>query len=691
MTRSPPKERVLACAAVSVGPARAAPVQFGSAPADGSGAKREVPQGSAGWMLPQTAAAVSQMLCAPSGPQGNLRTLTRGALPIWTWRPAVSPDKSASSAPLAPSRAQQAPQIGAVPVPVSVLSLTPCAPPLPSRPPPSLLVSRAGAIEIPVTCAMPDKVQPTTLPVSAPHHTNANGMPGSHSQTAAVESAGLKEYFAKKYASGRFFSGHAYKHKEIGSSEVLFNAASGVSCWRFAIDVRLQADDMPVVLFHFLSEQAFHTVTCSTQPKMDLWEAHLEDLEFGLGLYTTSKEPSQWGSQDQIVVNNFWSEGCSMKDTSPEAAFEVGDACEGRALNDEWYPVKIIEFLHMSGYDSPWYKVEVHDGHVPLKVWEMHPANVRAIQRSCPAGHKLSACTSDAAGTCNGCGARLEARSLVADCRPCNLYLCATCHPQTNSKRHATEAVDCILAPHAEAKHQQFLLDRFAGRAAFCIPIICSEASAYDVLRRPTPEMTAGSGFDRHGIPQPSWRDIWLVRLWGDRGVEVLRSPDNLPEIRLRQIDMATRRLGPDAPSTLAAMGNLAAMLGRRGDLEGAEALECEVLQTRSHVLGPEHAETLTAKNNLAITLYQRGDLAGAAGLQQEVMQARESSLGPEHPETLAAKTNVAGMLFRMGQARSAEAFQAQALEGLERAVGSEHPYTTTARVNLEAIRRRLG
>merc|ERR1740123_1317165 len=47
----------------------------------------------------------------------------------------------------------------------------------------------------------------------------------------------------------------------------------------------------------------------------------------------------------------------------------------------------------------------------------------------CPKGHLLRQCAA-LAGSCDGCGRYIATGETVMDCRPCNYYLCDTCHPQ---------------------------------------------------------------------------------------------------------------------------------------------------------------------------------------------------------------------------------------------------------------------
>ena len=55
--------------------------------------------------------------------------------------------------------------------------------------------------------------------------------------------------------------------------------------------------------------------------------------------------------------------------------------------------------------------------------------------------------------------------------------------------------------------HQKLLFE-WAGRTAFCIPIISHTDMAYNIQQKPTPEMAAGAGYNRFGEAEPRWREV---------------------------------------------------------------------------------------------------------------------------------------------------------------------------------------
>jgi tetratricopeptide (TPR) repeat protein len=158
-----------------------------------------------------------------------------------------------------------------------------------------------------------------------------------------------------------------------------------------------------------------------------------------------------------------------------------------------------------------------------------------------------------------------------------------------------------------------------------------------------------------------------------------------------RALEASERALGPEHPSTLSSVHNLAFLLDRTGDYAGAEPLYRRALAGSERVLGPEHPLTLTSVNNLAGLLQSTGDYAGAARLYRRALEARERVLGPEHCDTLTSVSDLALLLARTGDYAGAESLSRRALAARERVLGPEHPDTLTSVSNLAVLLARTG
>jgi tetratricopeptide (TPR) repeat protein len=178
----------------------------------------------------------------------------------------------------------------------------------------------------------------------------------------------------------------------------------------------------------------------------------------------------------------------------------------------------------------------------------------------------------------------------------------------------------------------------------------------------------------------------WVSRYDYERG-------DYRPaELAFRQaLDAFRRLLGPEHPTTLTSMSNLADTLRVLGDAAAAADLNRQVLEARQRLLGAEHPSTLTSMNNLAETLYDLGDLAEAADLHRQALEVYQRVLGAEHPTTLISMSNLADTLRVLGDAAAAADLNRQVLEARQRLLGADHPETLQSMNNLAATLHALG
>ncbi|WP_306369188.1 tetratricopeptide repeat protein [Nocardiopsis sp. CC223A] len=96
------------------------------------------------------------------------------------------------------------------------------------------------------------------------------------------------------------------------------------------------------------------------------------------------------------------------------------------------------------------------------------------------------------------------------------------------------------------------------------------------------------------------------------------------------------RTSGPDAPETLAAREELAALLWEHRR-ESAVPEYRSVWQGRSRTLGPDHPDTLAARQSLALTLRALARPEEAGAEIGEVLRDRRRVQGADHPDTLKA------------------------------------------------------
>ena len=108
--------------------------------------------------------------------------------------------------------------------------------------------------------------------------------------------------------------------------------------------------------------------------------------------------------------------------------------------------------------------------------------------------------------------------------------------------------------------------------------------------------------------------------------------------------------LGPDHPSTLETMSNLASAYEACGQSEAALALFEDTLKRRQTQLGPDHFDTLASMNSLAVAYDARGQNNKAMPLLKETLRKRQTTLGAEHPDVLSSMNNLASGYMSTGQ-----------------------------------------
>ncbi|MEU1162469.1 tetratricopeptide repeat protein [Streptomyces sp. NPDC005921] len=155
--------------------------------------------------------------------------------------------------------------------------------------------------------------------------------------------------------------------------------------------------------------------------------------------------------------------------------------------------------------------------------------------------------------------------------------------------------------------------------------------------------------------------------------------------------DTNTRRLGPDHPDTVTALGNLARWRGEAGDAAVAADTFAHLLERTVRVLGKDHPDTLTTRHSLARWRGRAGDAASAAAGLAELLPDQLRVLGPDHPDTLTTRGYLAFWRGRTGDAAGAVAGLADLLPDQERILGPDHPDALVTRGNLAQWRGRAG
>ncbi|BCR88831.1 uncharacterized protein ACHE_50029A [Aspergillus chevalieri] len=156
-------------------------------------------------------------------------------------------------------------------------------------------------------------------------------------------------------------------------------------------------------------------------------------------------------------------------------------------------------------------------------------------------------------------------------------------------------------------------------------------------------------------------------------------------ELQLQVMETWKQVLGPEHPSTLTSMANLASTYRDQGRWKEAEELFLQGMETLKQVLGPEHPSTLTRMANLTSTYWNQGQgrWKEAEELLMQVMETWKQVLGPEHPDTLNGMHNLASTYWNQGRWKEAEELFLQVIKTRKQVLGPEHPDTLTSMHNL--------
>ena len=73
------------------------------------------------------------------------------------------------------------------------------------------------------------------------------------------------------------------------------------------------------------------------------------------------------------------------------------------------------------------------------------------------------------------------------------------------------------------------------------------------------------------------------------------------------------------------------------------------MVETWKTVLGPENPSSLTGMDNLALTFWNQGRWMETEKLLVQVMEKSKTALGPEHPDTLTSMWNLSGTRIYAG------------------------------------------
>jgi len=156
------------------------------------------------------------------------------------------------------------------------------------------------------------------------------------------------------------------------------------------------------------------------------------------------------------------------------------------------------------------------------------------------------------------------------------------------------------------------------------------------------------------------------------------------------QVESRTKALGEHHSDTLEAVNNLALLLHQLGKLDEALPFSQRKLAGCRAILGDRHPDTITAIDTTSQLLSDLGRLGDALPLKRESLAEKRRTLGERHPDTLLSVNNLAVLLNDLGRQmgdlrmlREAEPLKREALAGCREVLGNRHPHTLASVANL--------
>ena len=132
--------------------------------------------------------------------------------------------------------------------------------------------------------------------------------------------------------------------------------------------------------------------------------------------------------------------------------------------------------------------------------------------------------------------------------------------------------------------------------------------------------------------------------------------------------------LGPDHPSTVRAMGNVAAGYYRIGHWDQGLTLAEEGVRRSEALYGPKHPTVAWHLEALAAMLRQKGMLEESAEAHARALAIQEATFGRDHPDVALTASNLGMVLLDLDRDELALQHLEHALAAAEGTYGTSHP-----------------
>ena len=140
---------------------------------------------------------------------------------------------------------------------------------------------------------------------------------------------------------------------------------------------------------------------------------------------------------------------------------------------------------------------------------------------------------------------------------------------------------------------------------------------------------------------------------------------------------------GPNSPSTMILLGNIAVVFKKKGDMKEAETMFQRCLQRKEAVLGVDHESTLGTVLNIAAFLRENKRYKESIGMYKRALQVQEEQYGENHEVTLKTVEDLASVHLETGSTKDTLGLLLRILTSKTVQMGTDHPETLTVLENI--------
>jgi len=224
-------------------------------------------------------------------------------------------------------------------------------------------------------------------------------------------------------------------------------------------------------------------------------------------------------------------------------------------------------------------------------------------------------------------------------------------------------------------------------------PAVAAADAEISTLRNQLPAWVAEKQAAASQVPQAKQRAVAMWSRAHTQAVEAASAGDlaKALEAAKQATSIARDNLGDAHMATIVSLTDLAAIEGRSGQADQAEADLQTAIATAAKALGEAHPETLKVQYALADHQNGLAQYGRAVETWRAIAKAAASGLGPAHPQTLTAQLAAASGEINAGRLAEADALLLPACKAVRQTFGDWHLETARCLTSQGILARQRG